>query len=193
MASDQQIQANRRNAQDSTGPLTPQGKAASSLNALRHGYYARSVLLPGEDQAEFDDLCNSQQACWQPQGQAELDLVEEMVASKWIKIRLTRFARTLDRLNLDPSRQLVEFDRLDRYLNRVQNRYLRAQKELRSLRRDRPPKPLQPTPAPADAEPEPTRISPGLPALELESIDPAAVVPASTSRVSSGNTMRAGT
>jgi hypothetical protein len=37
MASPRKIAANRRNAQYSTGPLTPNGKGRSKHNALRHG------------------------------------------------------------------------------------------------------------------------------------------------------------
>ncbi|WP_456822168.1 hypothetical protein [Bradyrhizobium sp. USDA 4502] len=37
MASDRQIEANRRNAKHSTGPKTDQGKVRSSRNARRHG------------------------------------------------------------------------------------------------------------------------------------------------------------
>ncbi|MFI5381076.1 MAG: hypothetical protein ACHRHE_17400, partial [Tepidisphaerales bacterium] len=41
--------ANRRNALKSTGPRTPEGKAKSALNALKHGLTAQSPLLPTED------------------------------------------------------------------------------------------------------------------------------------------------
>ena len=44
-----QMEANRRNAQQSTGPRTEAGKKTSSLNALRHGLTARIVVLPTED------------------------------------------------------------------------------------------------------------------------------------------------
>jgi hypothetical protein len=44
-----QIEANRRNAQNSTGPRTDQGKAVSRFNALKTGIDARSHVIPGED------------------------------------------------------------------------------------------------------------------------------------------------
>ena len=41
MTSEKKAEANRRNALKSTGPKTPEGKAAVRLNALRHGSYPR--------------------------------------------------------------------------------------------------------------------------------------------------------
>jgi hypothetical protein len=45
--------ANRRNAQRSTGPKSPEGKARSRQNALKHGLTGSGVALPFEDQAEI--------------------------------------------------------------------------------------------------------------------------------------------
>jgi hypothetical protein len=50
MMSDKKAHANRRNALKSTGPKTPEGKAAVRLNALRHGLLSKEPLLPGEDE-----------------------------------------------------------------------------------------------------------------------------------------------
>jgi hypothetical protein len=44
-----QLEANCRNAQQSTGLRTEAGKKTSSLNALRHGITSRVVVLPSED------------------------------------------------------------------------------------------------------------------------------------------------
>jgi len=41
MATDRQIAANRKNAQKSTGPKTPEGRAAVRLNGVKHGLTAK--------------------------------------------------------------------------------------------------------------------------------------------------------
>jgi hypothetical protein len=56
MATAAQIAANRANSQKSTGPRTPEGKAASRFNALKHGLDAASILLPGEDPDAYDRM-----------------------------------------------------------------------------------------------------------------------------------------
>ena len=66
MATIHQIDANRRNALKSTGPKTPEGKAAVSMNSLRHGLRARKVVLPGENREEFNQLCDDLEREWQP-------------------------------------------------------------------------------------------------------------------------------
>ena len=49
-----QLEANRANAQLSTGPRTLAGKLASSANARSHGLTARQALLPTEDPSAYD-------------------------------------------------------------------------------------------------------------------------------------------
>src|ERR1700684_3915605 len=87
MATLKQTEANRRNALKSTGPKTPEGKAAVTMNALRHGLRARSVVLPGEDRDEFQQLCADLEFEWQPQSRTEQFYVEQMAVSQW---KLTR-------------------------------------------------------------------------------------------------------
>ena len=87
MATLKQIEANRRNALRSTGPKTPEGKAAVRLNSLRHGLWSKSVVLPGEKQEDFDQLCDNLESHWQPQNPAEQAHVEEMASCYWKKIR----------------------------------------------------------------------------------------------------------
>jgi hypothetical protein len=56
MPTQAQLNANRLNAQKSTGPTSPEGKATSSLNALKSGIDAWSHIIPGEDPAELETL-----------------------------------------------------------------------------------------------------------------------------------------
>ena len=83
MASERQIEANRLNAQASTGPRTAEDKAASSGNALTHGLTARTVLLPGEDPEEYRRLRGSMIAELRPEGALEFELVEQIVSVLW--------------------------------------------------------------------------------------------------------------
>ena len=54
MISEKQLEANRRNAQRSTGPQSVEGKAKSSRNNLRHGLTGQISLLPTEDREAHD-------------------------------------------------------------------------------------------------------------------------------------------
>jgi len=77
------IEANRRNAQKSTGPRTPAGKAASSRNRLLHGLRANKHILLDEDPAEFLILLHDHLDRFQPVGPAEEDLVLRIAADQW--------------------------------------------------------------------------------------------------------------
>jgi hypothetical protein len=59
MPTEAQINANRLNAQKSTGPTSPEGKAVSRLNALKTGIDAWSQIIPGEDPAELEALAEA--------------------------------------------------------------------------------------------------------------------------------------
>jgi hypothetical protein len=59
MTSLKQIEANRRNALNSTGPRTLNGKQASRRNALRHGFTAETVIEPLENLDEYRTLLSS--------------------------------------------------------------------------------------------------------------------------------------
>ncbi|MDB5312659.1 MAG: hypothetical protein JWO38_6861, partial [Gemmataceae bacterium] len=47
MATDRQFAANRANATHSTGPRTPDGKAAAKRNRLAHGIHSDAPVVPG--------------------------------------------------------------------------------------------------------------------------------------------------
>jgi hypothetical protein len=56
MATESQINANRRNSAKSTGPRTPEGKSQSSGNALKHGLCVGFRVMQAENQEEVDEL-----------------------------------------------------------------------------------------------------------------------------------------
>ncbi len=85
MSSQARIGANRRNAQKSTGPRTPEGKARSSQNALRHGLAAIShhSFLAAEDRSAFERMLGGYIRIYQPAHADEVDLLTDAVFCKW--------------------------------------------------------------------------------------------------------------
>jgi hypothetical protein len=90
MASEKQIVANRENAKRSCGPRTPDGKAISSMNALKTGVFAKHLLLPDDNGDEFGRLRLELHNEWQPAGPTETTLVERLVALLWRQRRIYR-------------------------------------------------------------------------------------------------------
>jgi hypothetical protein len=90
MSSAKKAEANRQNALKSTGPKTPEGKAAVRLNAVKHGLLSEQVLLPGEDEAALKELSEHLRAELQPVGYMESLLVERIIATHWRLLRLGR-------------------------------------------------------------------------------------------------------
>ena len=97
MSNDQQIAANRLNAQRSTGPRTPVGKARVSSNALKHGLTGRDVVLPGENPDDFDSFRAGLLTSLDPQGELEGALAERIVVDFWRLRRVSIFEATLHR------------------------------------------------------------------------------------------------
>lgn len=89
-ASPKKAIASRANGAKSKGPKTGAGKARSAMNAMKHGVYSQSLILPNENLADLTQLRDYYLRRFQPQDPVELDLVEVMVISMW---RLRRLAR----------------------------------------------------------------------------------------------------
>jgi len=83
MTTEAQINANQINAQKSTGPRTPEGKAKVAQNALKHGLLARQAVIPGEDDEEFDRYRQQMYAELAPVGLVEERLIERIVGLSW--------------------------------------------------------------------------------------------------------------
>jgi hypothetical protein len=156
MATLKQFEANRRNSQKSTGPKTPEGKSAVSMNALRHGLRARTVVLPGENPTEFHQLCDDLQAEWTPQSRTEQFYVEQMAVSQWKLTRMEVVEVNIFK-DTDAKSQLSSLDRLWQAECRLERSFARAQRELQRLQKSRPqPAPQPEEPAPAQAQEAPS-------------------------------------
>ncbi len=94
MLTEKQLEANRRNAELSTGPVTDEGKAIVSKNRVSHGLLSRDVVLPGMEQFEnvedFKQLKESLEEYWQPEGVMEESLCEDLAIQWWRMRRLYR-------------------------------------------------------------------------------------------------------
>src|SRR6266852_2238172 len=95
MPTEAQINANRLNAQKSTGPMSPEGKARSSLNALKSGIDAWSHIIPGEDPVELEALAIAFHLHYRPADPTQLALVDTLISAEWIQRRLRRIEAQL--------------------------------------------------------------------------------------------------
>jgi septum formation inhibitor MinC len=95
LISDKQHEANCKNAQHSSGPITPEGKAAVRLNALTHGLRARSTLISTEKQEEYEQFWDQLVAEWRPQGRTELLYLETACTSQWLLARVAKSERRI--------------------------------------------------------------------------------------------------
>ncbi|MGD0365616.1 MAG: hypothetical protein ABSC93_32430 [Bryobacteraceae bacterium] len=119
--SQQQADSNRRNAQKSTGPRTPEGKAASSRNGLTHGLSGdKHFILEGEDPEAFLRLLQDLHDHLRPVGDSEELVVKRIAAAQW---RLDRAFALETGIYREESTMLTGLDRQKRkyhefYMNR---------------------------------------------------------------------------
>lgn len=122
-----------------TGPRTPEGKAASSRNSLKHGLTSRQVVIKGESQEEFDALLHQVIQDREPVGALETELTAEIAACTW---RLNR-ARNQEARLLETERALFErlsapgFERLLRYMGSIERQLHRTIAKLQQIQAER--------------------------------------------------------
>jgi hypothetical protein len=66
-----------------TGPKTSEGKAISCMNALKTGLTGRTVLLPSDDAAVFEQHVQAYFDEYKPQGLRERELVQSLAETRW--------------------------------------------------------------------------------------------------------------
>src|ERR1017187_4232303 len=83
-----QIEANRRNAKKSTGPTSVAGKAASSMNALKTGIHAKSLVPPSEKLADLELLIDEYYQHHHPTSPEARALIDDLIRCEWTLRRL---------------------------------------------------------------------------------------------------------
>ena len=107
MATQNQIEANRKNAKKSTGPKTEEGKAIVAQNAIKHGLCTSDTVIGTENINDFNlhaDLIIEEIA---PVGTMETIITQRIITLTWRLKRAERIQNhTIDTLNpdYDPNR-----------------------------------------------------------------------------------------
>jgi len=145
---------NRANAQHSTGPRTPEGKATSSQNAFKHGLYSKQLILPGEDPAELDALRADLRREHQPATTTEDILVNELAEHYWRLRRMRKLeARAMGAGSFDELQKgLAILPIIQRTMASAERGFHKALKTLTDLQRQRGFVP-QPAAQPESIEP----------------------------------------
>ncbi len=181
MSSERQRQASRTNGSKSRGPVTPEGKIASSRNAITHGMLSGTVVLKGESTDRFVGLLTALLEEFQPQTPFEESLIENMAVARWRQMRIwgmekasmdhemRRQAQMPNCTALDPTdesadaatRAAIAFrtlsddsrslELINRYESRYDRQYLRAHRRFLDVRDRRTPPTVQ-RPEPPDHE-----------------------------------------
>lgn len=146
MATDRQIEANRKNAQHCTGPRTEKGKAESSQNALKTGLDAKSEVLRFESRPDYEALIAAFHDRYQPTVPEDRALVDMLIRSEWLLRRYTaidtaiwehEFFKGETSLGATFLKSQEAFERVGRRINWAQRNYQIALKQLLDLRAKR--------------------------------------------------------
>lgn len=137
ICSEARLTANRQNAQKSTGPRTPEGKAKASQNALKHGLAAQGAsLLPTEDPEQYHACTAAIVQSLHPATPLESELAHRIADLSW---RLRRIP--------DAEAAILARD-VEQRLARVQQSYDKALAQHEEYCRHRPTKKHLPDPPP---------------------------------------------
>ena len=101
MTSFRQIDANRRNARNSTGPITQEGKQRSRCNAVRHGLTAETVIGALEDAEDYKAFEAAVIADYDAQSAVERELVLRLASLLWRLRRATTMETGLFEIQAD--------------------------------------------------------------------------------------------
>jgi hypothetical protein len=110
MTSFKQWQANRRNARESTGPISEVGKLVSRRNAIRHGLTSVAVIGALEDAEDYRAFEAAIIADYDAQSAVERELVLRLVSLLWRLRRATTLETGLFEFQVDGIREEAEIE-----------------------------------------------------------------------------------
>ena len=159
IVTDAKLNANRENAQHSTGPRTDAGKAKAALNAGKHFLSGQTIVMPGDNLELYAASSRQFREEWKPVGHTEDNLVQTLCDTQWRihrafayeaaiyanghhrlgnKVEIDRpevhEALTAGLVQVDLSKEL---DRLSRHSSRLKREYRTTLEELRNLQERR--------------------------------------------------------
>ena len=108
MSTLKQIEANRRNALKSTGPVTPEGKDRSRRNALRHGLTSETVIAALEDANDYQAFEAAVTSDYDAETAVERELVLRLASVLWRLRRATGIESALFETVIDEGGEAKE-------------------------------------------------------------------------------------
>jgi hypothetical protein len=157
LISEKRREANRRNARRSTGPTTPEGKKTASLNAITYGLRTRSLIIHGENVADYWRLWDGLEAEWQPETDTECLYLEQMSVCQWMLARMAASEQRVYEKGLPLTAQFDLLDRIARHYIRLERSFTTAMHELKQLHREREAEAKKPIDAKQTKPSAPTR------------------------------------
>jgi hypothetical protein len=149
--SDKQHEANRKNAQHSTGPKTPEGKQAIRFNALTYGLRTRSTILPEENSADYSQLWDELEAEWQPQTRTERCHLETMVTSQWLLARVAESEKKVYEFIGFSEKQFVMLAYVAKQRAQLERSFRTAIEDMKQSQKERKSRPQPQTAQPGQA------------------------------------------
>jgi len=134
-----QLAANQANAQLSTGPSSPEGKAISAQNNFRHGLTQTEsdlTFLEGESAEQYAKNFAGFQKEWNPTTETEHDLVQRLATRQWLRRRALKLQQQFIAPDgtITDQKQFALYNRYETQHERAYNKALSDLMRLRSLR-----------------------------------------------------------
>ena len=123
-----------KNPNGSTGPTSPDGKARSSQNALKHGLCSEKLILPNENVAEFEEIKEKWLSDCLFDEPLLINFAEQVAVAEWFHRRALReynearqhlYTQQPDFLSWTPD-QVKLIERFQRYLTTRERAFNRA-------------------------------------------------------------------